>query len=602
MDWKARGRALAAKLADRVRALVAAGRFDAGAVSGPILGVVVAPGDLGAVMIRMSGARFEVLASAHRELPSDLSPDTPGFASCLGEMLASLPGLDGAARIWVGLWNPSVQARLVTFPAVEAGMVDTAAFFAAKKALGFAPEATVVDIERRGPVPDGAGERLRAMACLAGRDDVASLGAAFARSGHRLSGLTLVPFGLQHLLRRQGEPAGVTANLHLGREWSRLEVCDPDGLAYVRALRIGLAALERDFSDALPRSDTPGADGYGPETVRKVLTAALLDDAPLPAGHPGHGLDARAVLDVLAGTLARLTRQVAMTLSHCGKQCGLAAPQRLTLSGPWGGSRVLAAYLGQALGVPCQGLLPAASATVGAGGVGPETVHALGVALAGADGGVNLLLTFRERALAGRGRRAAVGLVAAVAALVVLVCVFSLRAGKGRRDLEQRQAVLAARLAAFGAATDPAALQRRLAGVAAKRRDLKAYLGRNAVAGLWGEVLSLAPAGVGVATLNAAFARPGAREAVAQSPGTSGRVAPAARAPGNRPLPRLDVSGVVSGEPRFHEALLTRFVAALRRSPCFADVKVTLSPEAGRHEGARDLRFALVLALPEGRL
>ena len=133
-------------------------------------------------------------------------------------------------RIWAATQNSRVNIQYVTIPKVASRQVDNAVFWTAKKEMGFDEAAVVFDFERRGEVAEKGVSRLATLAYTADREVVERLRTSFAQAGYPLTGLTMDPFALQTLYRRHVVPdiAGATANLHVGRDWSRLEICNKD--------------------------------------------------------------------------------------------------------------------------------------------------------------------------------------------------------------------------------------------------------------------------------------------------------------------------------------------------------------------------------------
>uniref|UniRef100_I2Q4R7 Tfp pilus assembly protein, ATPase PilM n=1 Tax=Desulfovibrio sp. U5L TaxID=596152 RepID=I2Q4R7_9BACT len=284
------------------------------------VGVDISQGQLTCVKIRGQDAGFEVLGTAIAPVPEGVAPGGAEFVALLRRTLSDLCGPGPLPRIWAAAQSARANLQFVTIPKVPGRQVDNAVFWTAKKDMAFDEGAVIFDFERRGEVAEKGTTRIGAMAYTAPRDAVAVVRADFARAGFPLAGLTLEPFAHQNFFRRRIVPGtgGAAANLHVGQNWSRLEIFSNGNLMFMRVIKTSMSGMEQAVQEALetalavsppPPSDlgmslAPGLDGaavldldaFGTEDSGLVLElepepAAARSPAPAgpfdPADTPG---------------------------------------------------------------------------------------------------------------------------------------------------------------------------------------------------------------------------------------------------------------------------------------------------------------------------
>ncbi|MEA4856764.1 hypothetical protein [Solidesulfovibrio sp.] len=243
--------ALTAKAAARVTPGFFSGLFPQG--KGVSVGVDISQSTLACVKIRGRDAGFELLGSAITAIPDGVAPGSPQFVSLLRRTLSDLCGQGPVPQVWAAAQSSRANVQFVTIPKVASRQVDNAVYWTAKKEMAFDDASVVFDFERRGEVAENGVTRLGVLAFTAPRDAVEVVRGDFAKAGFPLTGLTLESFAHQNLFRRKlaPEPTAARANLHVGQNWSRLEILSGGNLMFVRVIKTSMSGMVQAVQDVL---------------------------------------------------------------------------------------------------------------------------------------------------------------------------------------------------------------------------------------------------------------------------------------------------------------------------------------------------------------
>lgn len=285
------------------------------------VGVDISQTHLVCVKIRGRDAAFELLGKKVVSVPEGVAPGTPEFVALLRETLSELCGADPLPHLWAAVQSSRANLQFVTIPKVPSRQVNNAVFWTAKKELGFDEGAVEFDFEPRGEVAEKGVTKIGAMAYAAPRDAVAAVRGDFAKAGFPLAGLTLEPFAHQNIFRRKlvPEAGAATANLHVGANWSRLEIFSNGDLMFVRVIKTSMSGMIQAVQEALDAyghsspqaaaSTTEPEPEAGPEPVAAPSEEAGFSLSPELAGSMLLDLDNNdvpggLVLDLDAGPAA----------------------------------------------------------------------------------------------------------------------------------------------------------------------------------------------------------------------------------------------------------------------------------------------------------
>jgi Tfp pilus assembly PilM family ATPase len=217
------------------------------------VGVDISPTQLVCTKVRGQDIGFEVLGTSIVPVPQGVEPGSEDFVALLRRTLSSLCGSGPVPQIWAAAQSSRANLQFVTIPKVASRQVDNAVFWTAKKEMAFDEAGVVFDFERRSELAEKGVTKLGAMAYTAPRDAVNTLRRDFIKAGFPLAGLTLEPFGHQNLFRRRITPSGegAVANLHVGQNWSRLEIFSNGSLMFMRVIKTSMSGMEQAVLESL---------------------------------------------------------------------------------------------------------------------------------------------------------------------------------------------------------------------------------------------------------------------------------------------------------------------------------------------------------------
>lgn len=498
------------------------------------------------------------------------------------------------------------------------------------------------------------------MAYTAPRDAVEVVRGDFARAGFPLAGLTLEPFAHQNLFRRRlvPEPTATTANLHVGQNWSRLEIYANANLMFVRVIKTSMSGMIQAVQEALdahrhssPQAAAPGngaGDGAGdgenggislspeiagpmlldlddnsagglvldldpepaagraaevapgpgvsPDQAREAFEGIIYGCEDLPDDHPGAGLGPEEVMGMLEPVASRLVRQVEMTLKHYRESLGYDAVTRMTVSGPLGASPPFLAYIGEQTGLPCAPLDPMGDRVA-------DVCSPQGRTAPGPTWSQALGLAFSEKAITPSA----------------LFTYAAKAAERGARLVEQWSLVgLAAALAtmaffSFDAASQVRTLTAQREALSREMAALGAAADPAGLSRLMGELRSKRESLRAFVSRNRAVglfeqALALAPEGVAlgsitsefgppSAPPKDGQAKPAPVPAAVETPARVVLEGMITGDARLFDSMLASYVVALENSPLFSNASVKKSDLEALEGGATGLRFVIGLSL-----
>jgi Tfp pilus assembly PilM family ATPase len=388
------------------------------------LGVELSGGFIRMVKLSPSSGRSRALEFKTVPLPGD-APDAPELSLVLRLALKDFLGRTDA-DVWAMVPAESADLRFLQVPKTGKKQLSNAIYWTAKKEAAFDESEVVFDYELQGEVMEKGAAKLAVMAYTVKREEFEKLRNLFLQAGYPLTGITVPSVAMRNLLRGGwvADGARTQACLHLGSDYSRLEIFGGGNLQLVRMIKGGLSSMAQALADAsldfTPPSPSPsGAEadrsgqaghelepvsgeavlvvpeepvfhaaghiviesmtaepvsppesetrpvGLSVEEARVLLESQASGAIGLPEGHPGRGLSPSDVLEMLKPAWERLLRQVQMTFTHHAVTLGNEQVSYLNLNGPFGADPGLPDYLGEKLGVPCGLLDPLAPENLG---------------------------------------------------------------------------------------------------------------------------------------------------------------------------------------------------------------------------------------------
>ncbi|WP_243358206.1 hypothetical protein [Fundidesulfovibrio terrae] len=611
------------------------------------IGVEVTDSQVRMVKLTLASGRARSLEFKTVSIPEQ-GPDAPELSLVLRLALKEFLG-KADADVWAMVSGESADLRFLQVPKTGKKQLTNAIYWTARKEAAFDDAEVVFDYELQGEIMEKGAPKLSVLAYTVKREEFEKLRNLFLQAGYPLAGLTLPSIAMRDLLRGGWvENGGQTrACLHLGGDYSRLEIFGGGALQFVRVLKGGLSAMAQALSDeskeytpSAPKAEPepqPGEavavvpeepvfspaitielesmDGGAPaETVRpkglSVDEARLLLEnlaggrEGLPPGHPGRDFSSGDILEMLKPAWERLLRQVQMTFSHHAVTLGNEQVGSLILSGPLGAEPGLLDHLSEKLGVPCSHLDPLSPDNLGRLQIAAPSLtlaerlpYSLVLGLTWAvRSACNLLYTYKQKEeedrVAGLNKIVALcWLGAAVSMLGVLVWQQTQAYWK-REELS----ALERRLGEYQPLVDMPLLLGTGSKVRQSVDNMRRFAARNLASAVLRDVTDLTPENVRLFNVTLDLGTPDEQPQLGAAQDAQAK--PGQPKPGLKPntrenLDTLTLEGYVKGDSQILESLLSAYLVRLRTSPLLGEPSVSKRSLELTAAGEDVLRFTL---------
>jgi type IV pilus assembly protein PilM len=550
-------------------------KFKASRQKSTTVGIDIGHDYLRLVKAAESGGKWRIIARRRLPLPARASRDVPEFSAFLKTSLSSFCGSPDQSNLWAIMSAAAVELRHIRIPKIPKKQIANAVYWMVKKEIPFNEKETVFDFEVQGEVIEQGIPRLSVMAYTAPQKDVEELKNFFSRIGWPLTGVSIVPFAMQNLLRSGWIPAleGSVASLYIGNDFSRIDIYNGGNLVMTRGIKAGTTSMVEAMIESVDTlKQSPQAPPLTLEQGRKVINSLSSDSLPLEPSDYGFGLSKEDVFDMIKPALERLVRQVERTFEHYMTMAGSEGFSRILVSGATNVYQPLVDYIGNQLGVKsvvfdplsAQGS-PVPCPDVDDAQLISERVAfapALGLAMSDNAFTPNLIFTSKDRereTQIGRVNKAIFATFFIIALICAAVLVYQ---GIGISQKKDGIARLEAQLAQLGPTIDREQLTKLTDQLNERRKLSKVYAERYMGMVLISEIAALTPANIRLVSLKSNLA------SAAASPKAA---APPAAATGAE---EVTLEGVVIGGRDAFENALAGYVLLLETSPIFQKVTI----------------------------
>ncbi|WP_045222678.1 hypothetical protein [Desulfonatronum thioautotrophicum] len=208
------------------------------------LGVDISPARLHLVLTT-DGSAPRLLGTRESAYPPGMSPEAPNFPAFLHQEVQALCGRTSDLRVWAHFFSTRAQLQHILVPKVPAWELYDIVFWRVKKDNPFDENEFLLDFEVQGQLADKGVARLNVLCCLVPRRELAEARAVFGDAGLPLAGMTLASLAFQRLFRGPMMPVQATsfATLHVGRNWSRIDIFSGNNLYLSRVVKTGLYSM-----------------------------------------------------------------------------------------------------------------------------------------------------------------------------------------------------------------------------------------------------------------------------------------------------------------------------------------------------------------------
>jgi type IV pilus assembly protein PilM len=555
------------------------------------VGVDIGYDDLKLVKIkRVSDNSYELLEYAKVPFDPEIPRESSDFHRFLRPTLTEFCGSSKSMDIWCTISSARVETRQFRIPKVSSRQIPNAIYWTYQREAAFDEKEKVFDFEILGEVQEEQTTKINVLAYTVPADEVTGLKEMFAKAGFQLTGISIVPFAFQTLLRtRRVESADQqVASLYIGRDWSRIDIFSGGNLLLSRGIKAGvrtmMEALRKEIESSSKGLSLVKAPDEEVGRIRAVKKKLKLDlelaqkcffgytpgVAPQDEAGKKLSINENKIFLMIQPALERLVRQVERTIRHFALNYENTRIGKIFISSGVSPHRKILNYIGEELGMPTEVLNPFSESANFVQHVPiPEPLSeqssfapAMGMALANNSRTPNFLFTYKDKRKDIRNRRINRSVFAAFAILIAVCVGISYVQERGIQEKDAHKMQLQQLLEGYNLRVDKNLILKLVQEIREKNKADqeigKKYLNLAAI----GEVVNLTPSNIRLLSI-ATQLGPLPNKAPQKDEKNKKQKAAA-------PQPKiLILEGIVEGDRLTLESALAGYLMELKDSPLF---------------------------------
>jgi Tfp pilus assembly PilM family ATPase len=308
-----------------------------------------------------------------------LNKNSPQFSRFLKSALTAFCGAARSVEIWSAISSANVETRYVKIPKVPNKQIYNAVYWTYKKEVSFNEKTDLFDFEILGEITENGIRRMEVICYSAPMLEIQELKNIFSASGYPLTGISIVPFAVQNLLRTRWIDPGVKnlCNLFIGKDWSRIAVFSEGNLVLSRDIKAGIISMIEAIREEVDQhanraAETPAAGAIVPVSTESSGKEPSLDGDPagklfhLLTQNPsaasiemeGATYQKEEIFQMIQPALERVVRQVERTIEHYNLHYTRDSVGKIFVSGQVCTNREIVAYIGNQLDLPIEVIDP----------------------------------------------------------------------------------------------------------------------------------------------------------------------------------------------------------------------------------------------------
>ena len=327
---------------------------------------------------RVSEYKFKMLEFDRIPFDPDISRESPQFHQFLKPILANFCGHPNSAEIWCTTSSARVETRQIRIPKVNSRLIPNSVYWSYQRISAFNEKDILFDFEILGDVEEDDKAKIDVMAYTAPKSEIKDLKDLFSKTGFPLTGISIVPFAFQSLLRtgRIKTAEAHISSLYIGRDWSRIDIFSEGFLVLSRGIKAGvktmLEALRSEIEGNLfelsiarsPTKDTTRIRAikkklkHELEQARQLFFGESHDPPPNAPQERKRLLKEDRLFKMILPALERLVQQVERTLRHFAMQYENVTVGKIYISSGMEPHKRILEYIGKELGVATETLDP----------------------------------------------------------------------------------------------------------------------------------------------------------------------------------------------------------------------------------------------------
>lgn len=554
---------------------------------------------------RVSDQKFNLLNFARIPFDPDISRQSPQFREFLKPILAGFCGHSKNIEIWCNISSANVETRQIRIPKVHPKQIPNSVYWTFQKISAFDDKENLFDFEILGDVEESDTPKIDVMAYTAPMSEIKDLKNLFSKAGFPLTGISIIPFAFQNLLKnaRIKTVEQQVSSLYIGRDWSRIDIFSGGSLVLSRGIKAGvktiLEALRTEIEDnlfTLSMAKSPTRDAariraikkklkYELEQARQLFFGSVDDTAPIAGNEKQRLLKEDKLFKMILPALERLVKQVERTLRHFSLQYENTRVAKIFISSGANPHRRIIEYIGKELGIPIETLDPfAGNSNFNTLVPAPETaserssyIPAMGLALSKNALTPNFLYTYKDKLKATNSQRINRAVFAGFLVLMALCVGVSFWQDRYIKKKEFKIVQLRRQLEEIAVRVDKNLILQLVAETQSNLRRIRNIAEKYLSVAVISEITDLTPVNVRLFSISTTLgSQPGEKKA--KENGT------------------LILNGIVQGNRLTMESTLAGFLMELKNSPLF-DQPVISEKSFERYDDKEGLKFTARLKL-----
>lgn len=593
-----------------------------------VIGIDVGHNTLSMVKVeQIKDGRCRLLGYRSIPYPPGISPKNPSFSDFLREAVLDFGGCERGVIVWGLMSSGQVEVRHIRIPQMARKQVFNAVYWTVKKEFLFDEKENILDFEIQEDVTEKGIPKTSVMVYTVPRQDLRTVTDLFARSGIRLTGVTIAAFAIQNLFRAQWFPPQnkAVACLYIGNNFSRIDIYAHENLVLTRGIRTGMnsmiESIVESFNEgkgtiAIDITDEMGEHLSVPaaysgirtmttEDARRLLSNLCLERTLTDKEDAVFCLNEQQVLEMLSPAVGRLARQMERTIEHYTGTPGSESVGKVFVSGTVATFKGLVDRIGQQLGMEKEILDPLAPSFALLSDVAPPDSVAersnynatFGLALSDISRTPNVLFTFDKKEERESVKRVNRGILTAFLGVMATLLGVFFWMGHVAAVKNAEVARLQNALAQYVPVVDPNMLLM-FAGNVKKQQQLLKQKSHNTLGlAVLGELSTLTPDNIRLLSITADFGAMAAKGPKTPTQGPSPAPPPSPGQKDPTTAKGLVLDGIVKGERQMLESALARYLLKLGTSPLFVNPSVHTSTMESNSTEGEILHFTIKLGV-----
>ncbi len=551
------------------------------------VGVDLGHDDLKMVKIhRISENKYEMLDYSRVPFDPDISRESSEFHQFLKPVLVDFCGRSKNVELWCTISSARVETRLIRIPKVPAKQIPNSVYWTYQKEASFDEKEKIFDFEILGDTDDGGVTKTEVMAYTVPLEEVRVLRELFAKAGFPLTGISIVPYAFQTLLRtrRIDTDEKNVSSLYIGRDWSRIDIFSDGNLMLSRGIKAGvrtmIEALRKGIEGSqLELSLVRSADddtrriravkrklNLDFEKAQQHFFGLIHDSATMIPGTEEIAAREDSIFKMILPALERLVRQVERTLRHYALNYENARVGKIYVSSGVRPHQRILDYIGEELGLPTEAINPFASGSNFLTMVPwPDSVSeqtsfapAMGMALSSNSITPNFLHTYKDKEKVIRSHRINRGVFATFFIFIAICVGIMLFQDLQIRNKEAKKEFLQQQLTSFNLRVDQNLILKLLDQYRSKNQSVTKLSETYLDLAIISEIASATPANIRLFSISADLGElPGETDKDPNSNKT------------------LIIDGIIQGDRLNLESTLAEYLMELKNSPLFDQPEIS---------------------------